>query len=210
MPPAPWAVPEVAVDLHSGYLDWLATRGVGNRTFLSGARGFLVRYPDPQAWAGLPLERRLAVGSQVRPFLNFLMLHGHLHPGYDYLLERRLHAVLRDAAVSPLQLDVDRFLSAAEQLGYSLRARTGMALEVAARVLIQSGRPLVEIGDADLGAFEAAIAEREARNSRDYKHYRSALHASRAVIYHLGSDRTCPETVDAGPLELATSPRRRQ
>lgn len=187
MPPAPWAVPEQAADLYAGYLEWLAARGVGNRTFMSGARGFLVRFPEPQAWAGLPLEVRLRVGSQVSPFLNFLMFHGHLHPGYDFLLERRLHAVLRDAALSPLGPDLARFLAAAEQLGYSTRARMGMASEVAARVLIQTGRPLGEIRVDDLAGFEAAIGERETRNGRDYKHYRSALYASRAVIYHLGA-----------------------
>jgi site-specific recombinase XerD len=187
MPPAPWAVPDEAVDLYAGYLDWLAARGVGNRTFLSGARGFLVRHPEPQAWAVLPLRTRLAAGSQVRPFLNFLMLHGHLRPGYDYLLERRLHAVLRDAAVSPLGPEVARFLAGAEQLGYSPRVRMGMASEVTARMLIQSGRPLAELGDDDFAAFETAIGQREARNGRDYKHYRHALYAARAVAYHLGA-----------------------
>jgi len=187
MPPSLWPVPDEAVDLYEGYLDWLATRGVGNRTFLSGARGFLVRFPDPQRWAGLALEARLRIGSQTSPFLNFLMFHGHLQPGYDWLLERRLHAVLRDAAHSPLGGDLARFMSAAEQLGYSPRVRTGMASEVAARMLIQTTRPLAGLRADDFAAFEAAIGEREARNGRDYKHYRNALYASRAVIYHLGA-----------------------
>ncbi len=187
MPPAPWAVPDRAVGLYDGYLAWLAGRGVGNRAYLVGARGFLVRHPDPQHWAGLPLADRLRVSSSVSPFLNFLMFHGHLHPGYDFLLERRLCAVLRDATVSPLGPGLARFLSAAEQLGYSERSRLGMASEVAARVLIQSGRPLDGVSAQDLACFEAAIGEREARNGRDYKHYRHALHASRAVIYHLGA-----------------------
>jgi hypothetical protein len=30
------------------------------------------------------------------------MLHGHLRPGYDYLLDRKFHAILRDAPESPL------------------------------------------------------------------------------------------------------------
>ena len=88
------AVPDAAVDLYEGYLEWLEQRRVGNRTFLSGARSFLARYPDPQCWAARPLAERLAVGSQTRPLLNFLMLNGHLRPGYDYLLERKLHSVL--------------------------------------------------------------------------------------------------------------------
>jgi hypothetical protein len=58
MPPQPTAVPVEAVDLYTGYLDWLAARGVGNKTFYGGARSFLARFPDPQAWARLPLEQR--------------------------------------------------------------------------------------------------------------------------------------------------------
>jgi hypothetical protein len=96
------------------------------------------------------------------------MLHRHLHPGYDYLLERRLHSVLRDAPISPLGPDIARFLSAAEQLGYAVRARTGMASEVAARMLIQSGRPLDQLNEDDVAAFAAAISERETRNGRTY------------------------------------------
>jgi site-specific recombinase XerD len=186
MPPTPWPVPDEAVDIYDSYLVWLKFRGVGNPTFFSGARGFLVRHPDPQTWAGLPLASRLAAGTQLLPFLNFLMLHGRLRPGYDYLLERRLRSVLREAPLSPLGGDIARFLSAAEQLGYSARVRRGMASEVAARVLIQSGRRLADISDHDIAEFEAAIGDREARNGRAYQHYRHALHASRVVIYHLG------------------------
>lgn len=187
MPPTPWTVPDEAVDLYDGYLDWLDARGVGNSSFFSGARGFLVRWPDPQSWARSPLETRLGVGSQTSPFLNYLMFHRHLRPGYDFLLERRLHAVLRDAALSPLGADLGRFLSGAEQLGYSPRTRMGMASEVTVRMLIQSGRALAELDASDFSAFETAIGEREARNGRDYKHYRNALFGARGVVYHLGA-----------------------
>jgi len=187
MPPAPWAVPEEAADLYDAYLEWLAARGVGNPTFFSGARGFLTRFPEPQAWAALPLADRLDARSHVRPLLNFLMFHGHLHPGYDYLLERRLHSVLRDAAVSPLGPELARFLSGAEQIGYSMRARTGMASEVAARLLIETGQPLAAITGDDLALFATALSDREARNARTYKHYHHALYASSAVLYHLGA-----------------------
>ncbi len=44
------------------------------------------------------------------------MLAGHLHPGYDYLLARKLSAILREAHTSPLAGDVTRFLSAATEL----------------------------------------------------------------------------------------------
>src|SRR6266700_3262489 len=188
MPPVKTAVPPQAAPVYDAYLGWLAAREVGNKTFDSGARCFLARFPDPQAWADLPLAARLAgTRPHLQPLLNFLMLHGHLRPGYDYLLDRKLTVILREAAVSPLGPDLKRFLAGAEVLGYSVRARTGMASEVAVRVLIQTGRPLAELADTDFTAFGQAITERETRLGRELKHYHHALYASRAVIYHLGA-----------------------
>src|SRR5207247_6827584 len=158
------------------------------KTFESGARCFLARFPDPQAWAGLPLTARLAgTRPHLQPLLNFLMLHRRLRPGYDYLLDRKLTVILREAAASPLGPDLSRFLAGAEALGYSVRARTGMASEVAIRMLIQTGRALAELTDADFDEFGQAITERETRLGRALKHYHHALYASRAVIYHLGA-----------------------
>ena len=65
MPPVKTAVPALAAPIYDAYLDCLAARGVGNKSFDSGARCFLARYPDPQAWAGLPLEARLAALPHV-------------------------------------------------------------------------------------------------------------------------------------------------
>lgn len=98
MPPLPAFLdaPEPAKRLLAAYRAWLASRGLGNPNFEQGARWFLVRWPAPQAWAREPLGVRLAAGTNVRPLLNFLMLHGHLRPGYDYLLERKLPALLRE------------------------------------------------------------------------------------------------------------------
>jgi site-specific recombinase XerD len=188
MPPAKTPVPAQAASIYRAYLDCLAARGVGNKTFDSGARCFLARYPDPQAWAGLPLEQRLAsTRPHLQPVLNFLMLHGHLRPGYDYLLERKLTVILREAAASPLGPDLKRFLAGAQALGYSERARTGMASQIAVRMLIQAGRGLGELSDGDFTAFGQAITEREERLGRELKHYHGALYASRAVVYHLGA-----------------------
>ena len=181
------AVPDEAVDLYQGFLEWLERRGVGSSTYYAGARSFLARFPDPARWATLALTDRLGLQSQYRPLLNFLMLHGHLRPGYDYLLERRLTGILKEGASSPLGPDIATFLEVARQLGYSLRAREGMASQVPVRMLIETGHRLDELTDADAEAFEAAITEREERNGRSYKHYRVALYATRAVLYHLGA-----------------------
>jgi site-specific recombinase XerD len=188
MPPARTLVPAQAAAIYDAYRDCLAARGAGNKTFDSGARCFLARFPDPQAWADLPLEQRLAgTRPQLQPLLNFLMLHRHLRPGYDYLLDRQFTAIVREAAASPLGGDLARFLAGAEALGYSERARAGMASQIAVRMLIQTGRSLAELAGADFDAFGQAISEREERLGRELGHYHGALHASRAVAYHLGA-----------------------
>ena len=54
MPPVKTPVPPQAEPIYRAYLDCLAARGVGNKTFDSGARCFLARYPDPQAFSQGP------------------------------------------------------------------------------------------------------------------------------------------------------------
>ena len=212
MPPVKTAVPPQAVPIYDAYRGWLAARGVGNKTFDSGARCFLARFPDPQAWAGLPLAARLAgTRPQLQPLLNFLMLHGHLRPGYDYLLDRKLTVILREAAASPLGPDLKRFLAGAEALGYSVRARTGMASEVAIRMLIQTGRPLggadrrrlrrVRPGDHRAGS--AAGPGPQALPPRPLRLPRGHLPPRRP-------GRAGAQALHAGPVELGTPPGRGQ
>jgi integrase len=187
---AAWRPAPRGEQLLSGYLCALAARGAGNRSFLGAARAFLARWPDPQAWTEQPLPVRLSAGSAVRPLLTYLMLAGYLRPGYDYLLERKLSAILREAQASPLAGDVTRFLSAATELGYSPQIAAGLASQVAVRMLIQTGRPLSELDDADIAEFTAAITVREQAHGRQLQHYRTALYATRAVLYHLGGQVT--------------------
>jgi hypothetical protein len=199
--PPPWPVP-AGHELLEGYRAVLAARGGGNPSFLGAARVFLARWPDPQRWAAQPLPVRLSAGPSTRPLLNYLMLAGSLRPGYDYLLERKLPALLREARLSPLAADLTRFLAAATELGYTPKVAAGLASQVAVRMLIQTGRPLHELHDADIAEFEAAITAREQAHDHTLKHYRTALRATRAVLYHLDGHltprRKTPRTC-AGP-----------
>jgi len=179
-------------ELLSGYLEALAARGAGNTGFTAAARSFLGRWPDPQAWAAEPLAVRLSAGPAARPFLNYLMLSGQLHPGYDYLVERKLAAVLREAPGSMLGDQRERFLAAAAELGYRPRAAAGMCSQAAMRLLIQSGRPLTGLTDDDLRELDDAITAREQARGQQLQHYRIAVTAARAVIYHMGAPVTPP------------------
>ena len=80
-------------DLLAAYLDRLHATGRGNLSYERAARRFFRTWPDPQAWAAQPLVDRLADDKATRPVITFLMLHQGLHPGYDYLLERKLSPI---------------------------------------------------------------------------------------------------------------------
>ena len=107
-------------------------------------------------WAAEPLGVRLSACSAARPLITFLMLHGHLRPGYDYLLERKISSLWRELEGSPIGTDLDRFRAAAAELGFSERVRTANASQVPARLLIQTGRRLDDLTIADLEQFAAA------------------------------------------------------
>jgi hypothetical protein len=67
MPPTPTPLPEPAGGLLDAYLAHLAAGERGNRTYVTFARSFLARWPDPQAWAAEPLPLRLGANRHTRP-----------------------------------------------------------------------------------------------------------------------------------------------
>lgn len=180
------ALPSPDRDLPTAYAAYLEATGRGNVLYARAAARFFAAWPQPQEWAQEPLETRLAADKSTRPLLTFLMLAGHLRPGYDYLVARKLTPFWRELPRSPLAADLALFVSVAHELGYSSHVRKGLGSQVMARLLIESGRPLDQLTDADLKAMEQALAEREMRTGKAWGHYRGALHATRGVLYHLG------------------------
>lgn len=186
MLPAPACAPGPEPDLLGAYAAYLAATGRSGRLALAAAGRFVARWPDPQAWAVEPLEVRLGAGQTVRPLLTFLMLQGHLRPGHDYLVARKLPTLWRELPHSPLATDLDRFAATAALLGFSQRVCSGIGSQVIARLLIQTGRPLDRLTQADFDELAAACAQRTTRTGKGWRHYSSALHAGRQVLYHLG------------------------
>ena len=168
------------------YAAYLARAGHGNITFARAARSFLRHWPDPQEWATRSLSARLRANSATRPFVTFLMVTRRLRPGHDYLVARKLSSFWRYLAGSPLQPDLDRFVTAARELGFSERMASGVASQVIARLLIQTGAGLGELTEADFAALAAACRAREQRTGRGWRHYRGAMHTARQVLFHLG------------------------
>jgi hypothetical protein len=130
----------------------------------------------------------------------FLMLAGCLHPGYDCLPARKLRSLLREAPASPPGDQLARFPAAAAEPGYAGQVRPGMASLVTMRLLIQAGSVLTGLTDAGIAGFDEAITVRERSCGRSLRHYRTALHATRAVICHLGGALTPAATRDTARL----------
>jgi integrase len=179
-------VAEPAARILADYGTHLSRTGRGNSDYTRAARSFLRRWPDGQTWAALPLTRRLAAGPSTRPFVTFLMVSRRLRPGYDYLVARKLSSFWRDLGGSVLQPDLDRFVAAARELGFSERMASGVASQVVARLLIETGRELDALTEADLADLAEACRQRERRTGRGWRHYRGALHTARQVLFHLG------------------------
>lgn len=173
-------------DWHAAYRDHLAATGRGNTSYYQAARVFFRRWPDPQTWAEEPLPVRLAAGSATRPLITFLMLHGGLRPGYDYLLERKLSPIWREIKGSPLSSDLEAFLTAAAELGFTERVRFATGSQVPARLLIQAGRPLSRLTLTDLTEFTTACRDRQRRTGKGHQHYLAAVSNTQRVLFHLG------------------------
>lgn len=184
MPLAHASVP--SSDLHAAYLDHLARTGRGNPPYYRAARVYFERWPDPRGWAAEPLKVRLSAGSATRPIISFLMLHRGLAPGYDYLLERKLASIWREVKDAPLAGDLEAFMSAAAQLGFTERVRFATGSQVPARLLIQTGRRLEQLTMADLAEFTAACHDRQQRTGKGHKHYLAAVSNAQRVLFHLG------------------------
>jgi integrase len=182
---APAAEPPARV--LAAYAAHQSRSGRGNIAYDRAARAFLKRWPRVQAWADLPLDRRLAANSATRPFVTFLMVSRRLRPGYDYLLARKLSSFWRDLTGSALAPDLDRFVAAAGELGFSRRQASAVASQIIARLLIETGRGLHELTEADLADLARAGVRRQERTGRTFKHYRGAAHTARQVLFHLGA-----------------------
>lgn len=186
MPPALAYAPVPEPDLLAAFgahTTRLGLRGINQER---AARAFLRRWPDPQSWADEPLATQLALPQVARSFLMFLLLGGHLRPGYDYLVRRKLPSFWRELPHGPMATDLARFLDTAAQLGFTERTRVATGSQVVGRLLIQTGRRLNELTDTDLEKLLAACRQRQDTEGVGFRHYQKAVHTTRQVLFHLG------------------------
>ena len=129
------------------------------------------------------------------------MLHQGLRPGYDYLRERKLSSIWREIQDSPLAAALDRFMTAAADLGFTERVRFATCSQVPVRLPIQTGRHLEQLTLADLNGFTAACWDRQKRTGKGHHHYLSAVSNAQRVLFHLGVLDELPRA--GGPVSFA-------
>jgi integrase len=185
MPPALAYALEPEVDLLAAYAANCSRLGLTGVNLPKAAATFLRGWPDPQQWTAEPVQVRLAASADKRAFVMFLMFTGRLRPGYDYLVHRKFPTFWRDLPPGPMADDLDRFLTAASELGFTERTRSGVGSQVIGRLLIQTGRRLDALVDSDFDDLLAASAARHGGTSPS-RHYSSAVHTARQVLFHLG------------------------
>jgi integrase len=186
MPRAPGSVPARSRPFYETFIADLETSGREKYLSTNAARRFLVRWPDPSDWAKESLHLRLHSDGHARPFVMFLMLHGHLHPGYDFLVRRKLTSIWREMSRSPLAPELERFMTGAAELGFARQNQLAIGSQVMARLLIQSGKSLCELTGADFGDLAEACQERERAEGVGWRHFSSSIASARTVLYHIG------------------------
>ena len=150
------------------------------------------RWPHPQDWAAQPLAYRLAEGSQTTSFLIFLMVHGWLQPGYDYLVSRKLSSFWREIAASPLAADMERFRQGAEAIGFTSIQSLRIASQSVGRLLIETNVSLEQLTLDDFDALARACRRRGLETGKGWRHYQCALSGAHRVLFHLGILDTPP------------------
>jgi hypothetical protein len=186
MPRAPGSVPARSRPVYETFIADLEVSGREKHLSTNAARRFLVRWPDPSDWAKESLHLRLHSDGHARPFVMFLMLHRHLRPGYDFLVRRKLPSIWREMSRSPLAPELERFMAGAAELGFARQNQLAIGSQVMARLLIQSGKSLFDLTQADFGDLTDACQERERAEGVGWRHFSSSIASARAVMYHMG------------------------
>src|ERR1019366_9453697 len=154
------AADRTARDYLAEYARHQMVTGRGNSSTTQGAKTFMRRWPNPQDWAAQPLAKRLAEGPQTNSFLIFLMVHGWLQPGYDYLVARKLSSFWREILASPLAADMERFRAGSEAIGFTSISSLRMASQSVGRLLIESHVGLRQLTLYDLDKRTRACRRR--------------------------------------------------
>ena len=176
---------EELLQAYAAYIDGLPLVPLARHHRYLGARRLLERLHGLD-WQDASIAQTLAdVDNDASSFIPYLLLFGHLRPGYPYLFSRKFATLVRESAHSPLARDVAAVRGAAEQLGFSRRHVEIFLPTVVLRILVQTGKNLHALTRADLDEFRAAAEAWGASVQRASEHWTRSLHAVENILYHM-------------------------
>ncbi|MDA8346976.1 MAG: tyrosine-type recombinase/integrase [Thermaerobacter sp.] len=179
--------PDIAAILED-YADFTVRLGLSYHSRyerMRGARALLARL-DGLDWHSPTVAAALEdLAQRENSFISYLLLHGHLRPGYSYLLSHHPQLV-RQAPHSPYAEDVAAVTGIAPQLGFTPYTVRSLLTEVLMRVLVQTGKRLRDLTPADFKDFRSATQRWEKETGQTTKYWRHYVHAAETVLYHLG------------------------
>lgn len=177
---------DALLQAYANYIVRLPLRPRTRRDRYFGARRLLRRLHGLDWQDASVVEALDGVDQDASSFISFLLVFGHLRPGYPYLFSRKMNTLVREAALSPLSEDMAAVRAAAEQLGFSKRHIEQFLPMVILRILMQTGKQLRTLTVADLKDFRTAAEAWGTTTHQKVRHWTVSLHAVENVLYHMG------------------------
>ena len=203
-----------ASDLLGGYLDWVASLDMttqGRRLRRVAAQRFVATFPDLDEWMTRPTPARLVDLERTGawPFLTWCFCVGRLTPDVDLLGAKPSgHHYVTWARFNTD--DVARASAVGRSLGWKDSWVHHVCVDALAMACLCAHKPMNELTDDDLDAFEQAIGEAPSMSANHRHKTINRLFGLRQVLYQLAvtdqparlanrRTRTLAETVEAIP-----------
>lgn len=185
-PQPPDSGKEHLLNQYSQYMAQFNQRADALRLREAGARRLLHRLVGKD-WCSPTIAADLShIDRNEFRFLTFLLLHGHVRPGYDYLFAHKFTTMVHKAPATPYGKALALAAECAGNLGFNKGCIARFIPRVVLRLLIQTGKALEQLTYQDLAAFRQAADRYAAATGRSVRHYTLFFHAVENVLYHLG------------------------
>ena len=185
--------------LLASYLSYLKSAGYSQfasnmRLLERGARRFLIKFPDPQLWLSLPVEKQRLCDCKERSFAHYLILRRLLPMPIPYMLTRKP----RFFQMATRLIDRETFQlyqKAAQRLGYQERSIKSQFCPLLC-LMIWTQKPIQALTLDDMNTFRQELRNAYMVLASRYKgkhlqnglpkRWDGQLNIIRTVLFHMG------------------------
>ncbi len=185
--------------LMTSYMSYLMSAGYSRfasnmRLLEQGARRFLRKFPDPQAWLLLPVEKQRECECKERSFVHYLILRQMLPMPLPYMLTRKPRFF--QMAIRLMERETYEFYSkAAQRLGYRKQSIDAQFRSLLC-LMVWAQKPLQALTLDDLNTFRQELRNAYPKLSTMYrgkgesnglpKRWEGQLNNIRTVLFQMG------------------------